>query len=101
METALIIVLVLVLALGMLVSGIESRLRRMDRRLTDMDRRLGLIIDHLGARPGDGAVEPALRPVEALVRDGKKIHAIKAYREITGADLREAKAAVERMAEWR
>ncbi|MGO4417661.1 ribosomal protein L7/L12 [Streptomyces sp. MCAF7] len=29
--------------------------------------------------------------------EGKKLHAIKAYREITGADLKEAKEAVERM----
>ncbi|WP_329494310.1 ribosomal protein L7/L12 [Kitasatospora herbaricolor] len=101
MDTALIVVLVLVVALGLLFSGMESRLRRMDRRLTAMDRRLGLIIDHLGAHPGDGGPEPALQRVAALLRDGKKIHAIKAYREITGADLREAKEAVERMAEGR
>jgi ribosomal protein L7/L12 len=31
------------------------------------------------------------------VRDGRKIQAIKAYREITGAGLKEAKEAVERM----
>ncbi|WP_073925746.1 ribosomal protein L7/L12 [Streptomyces sp. CB03911] len=101
MDTALIVVLILVVALGLLVSGMESRLRRMDRRLTAMDRRLDLIIDHLGARPGDDSHEPAFPQVAALLRDGKKIHAIKAYREITGADLREAKEAVERMAEWR
>ncbi|GGV36681.1 hypothetical protein GCM10010495_62270 [Kitasatospora herbaricolor] len=101
MDTALIVVLILVVALGLLVSGMESRLRRMDRRLTAMDRRLGLIIDHLGAHPADAGPEPALQQVAALLRDGKKIHAIKAYREITGAELREAKEAVERMAQWR
>ncbi|MFD1273494.1 ribosomal protein L7/L12 [Streptomyces kaempferi] len=33
----------------------------------------------------------------ALVRDGKKIQAIKEYREFTGVGLKEAKDAVERM----
>jgi ribosomal protein L7/L12 len=39
-----------------------------------------------------------LAEVTALLREGKKIQAIKAYRENTGADLKEARDAVERLA---
>ena len=35
--------------------------------------------------------------VVALARGGKKIEAIKRYRELTGVDLREAKDAVDRL----
>ncbi|MGV9360804.1 hypothetical protein [Amycolatopsis sp. NPDC003731] len=41
--------------------------------------------------------EPELAEVTELLRQGKKIQAIKAYRERTGADLREARDAVERL----
>ena len=36
-----------------------------------------------------------LARVQSLKRDGKLIHAIKVYREATGQDLKDAKAAVE------
>lgn len=36
-----------------------------------------------------------------LVRNDKKIHAIKLYREVTGSGLREAKAAVEHLERFR
>ncbi len=35
--------------------------------------------------------------IVALVRDGKKLEAIKRYRELTGADLATAKVAVEQL----
>jgi ribosomal protein L7/L12 len=38
-----------------------------------------------------------LEEIASLLRAGKKINAIKAYREITGASLAEAKDAVERL----
>lgn len=55
---------------------------------------------------GPGAGYPAYNPTNflspgdrerifVLLRAGKKIHAIKLYREVTGAGLREAKEAVE------
>lgn len=43
--------------------------------------------------------DPDLARVAALLNEGKKIEAIKAYREIADADLKEAKEAVERMAQ--
>ncbi|WP_055492202.1 ribosomal protein L7/L12 [Streptomyces sp. TP-A0356] len=75
------------------IAGVESRIRRADRRIARVERKLDLILDHLGLHQAD----PVLDQVAALVRDGKKIQAIKVYREITGADLVEAKEAVERM----
>lgn len=74
-------------------AGFEAKLRRTDRRLARVEQKLDLILGHLGLRQDD----PALDRVVALVRDGRKIDAIKAYREITGAGLVEAKEAVERM----
>ncbi|WP_175647490.1 hypothetical protein [Streptomyces cyaneochromogenes] len=41
--------------------------------------------------------DPRLAEVVALVRKGKKIRAIKLYRQITGADFQEANEAVERI----
>ena len=45
--------------------------------------------------------DPAYPAVEAQLDKGKKIAAIKAYREETGADLKEAKDEVERLARSR
>lgn len=73
--------------------SVESRISRADRRVARVERKLDLIIDHLGLRDDD----PRMGKVVALLRDDKKIQAIKEYREITGAGLAEAKEAVERM----
>lgn len=73
-------------------SRIESR--RTAARLVAVERRLQLIMDHLGiADP-----EPHLAEVIANLEQGKKIPAIKAYRDATGTGLAEAKEAVERLA---
>ncbi|MFF5477089.1 ribosomal protein L7/L12 [Streptomyces sp. NPDC012935] len=73
--------------------SVESRISRADRRVARVERKLDLILDHLGLRDDD----PRMAKVVALLRDDKKIQAIKEYREITGAGLAEAKEAVERM----
>jgi ribosomal protein L7/L12 len=66
---------------------------RQMRRLALVERKLDAVLDHLGV----DVPEPHLERVEALLAQGKTIHAIKAYREATGADLREAKEAVDRL----
>ncbi|WP_405585855.1 ribosomal protein L7/L12 [Streptomyces sp. NBC_01092] len=76
------------------VMGVQSRISQADKRVARVERKLDLIIDHLGLREN----EPRMDEVLALLRDDKKIQAIKVYREITGAGLKEAKDAVERMA---
>jgi ribosomal protein L7/L12 len=77
------------------VSAANSR-RETDRlqvRLALIERKLDAVLDHLGIEVS----EPHLKQVEALLRRGKTIEAIKAYREATGAGLREAKEAVDRL----
>ena len=83
-------------ALAVLVGivGNETRFTRADRRLARIERKLDLIMDHLDLREED----PRLDEVAGLARAGRKIEAIKAYREATGAGLREAKDAVDRLA---
>ncbi|MER6982892.1 ribosomal protein L7/L12 [Streptomyces carpinensis] len=76
------------------VGSIESRLSRADRRMARVERELDLVLDHLDLREDD----PRLDEVSGLVRAGKRIEAIKAYREATGAGLKEARDAVDRMA---
>ncbi|MGW0083257.1 ribosomal protein L7/L12 [Streptomyces sp. NPDC003393] len=76
------------------VAGIESRISRADRRMARMERKLDLILDHLGLREEDLRLEEVTR----LLRAGKRIEAVKVYREATGSGLKEAKDAVDRMA---
>ncbi|MGC9541979.1 ribosomal protein L7/L12 [Streptomyces sp. UG1] len=89
--TVLFFVLFGVLAL---LLGVQSRFSQADKRVARIERKLDLIIDHLGLREDD----PRMDEVVALLRDNRKIQAIKLYREITGAGLKEAKDAVEQLA---
>jgi ribosomal protein L7/L12 len=84
-------VVLLVAVVGLSSSATE---RRLTRRLERMERKLDAIVVQLGVT----VEEPGLAEVTALLREGKKIQAIKAYRENTGADLKEARDAVERLA---
>ncbi|MEU5537273.1 ribosomal protein L7/L12 [Streptomyces sp. NPDC020362] len=78
--------------LGLALSTV-SRFTRADERLARVERKLDLIIQHMDLREE----LPRMDEVNALVREGKKIQAIKVYREATGAGLKEAKEAVERL----
>lgn len=62
------------------VGSIENRISRADKRVARVERKLDLILDHLGLHER----EPWSDEVDALLRDGKKIQAIKVYREATG-----------------
>lgn len=78
----------------------SDRLLRLERKVDFLFQRLG--IDPDAALLTDGFQDPygAALPAsfhEALGR-GKLIQAIKIYREVTGAGLKEAKDAVEAMA---
>jgi ribosomal protein L7/L12 len=86
-----VVVLVMVVALG--TSATDRRLTRVDRRLARVEQKLDAIAGHLGV----AVAEPEFAEVTALLREGKKIQAIKVYRERTGAELKEARDAVERM----
>ncbi|WP_277438887.1 ribosomal protein L7/L12 [Streptomyces sp. SPB162] len=79
---------------GAMCSAIERKVDRVERRVKFMERRQELILTHLGV---EDPTSPDLRGIDALLREGKKIQAIKAYRDLTGAGLKEAKEAVERL----
>lgn len=69
--------------------------KRQARRLAAVERKLGLIMDHLGIRePEPQAPAGVLNELSA----GRKIQAIKKYRDATGVGLKEAKDAVEQLA---
>lgn len=74
--------------------GVESKLKRTDRRVVELERKIDMIAEHLGVE----TASPELEKVTALLRDGKKVQAVRAYREITGAGLREAAQEVDRLA---
>ncbi|MFI1165035.1 ribosomal protein L7/L12 [Streptomyces sp. NPDC020801] len=92
MDIVALLAVTLVVLVGLVSDA--SRFSRADRRIARVERKLDLIIDHLGLREED----PALDEVTGLVRAGKRIEAIKVYREATGAGLKEAKEAVDRIA---
>jgi ribosomal protein L7/L12 len=90
-----IVLFSLVVLLG--CAGVVDRsanARRLDRRIARIERKLDAAMDHLGIV----VAEPELGQVNALLVQGKKVQAIKAYRDSTGAGLKEAKDAVERLA---
>ncbi|WP_433522936.1 hypothetical protein ACQPZ2_38780 [Nocardia pseudovaccinii] len=66
---------------------------RLERRIDNLERKLDMIIKHLGLPSPDPATP--YDEIDELIRQGKKIHAIKLYRDLTGRSLRDAKDAVE------
>ena len=63
--------------------------------LARIERKLDLVMQHLEIRDYAPTGPDPLAQVRDLARRGRKIEAIKAYRELTGVGLREAKDAVE------
>lgn len=88
---------ILILLVGVLIAvgTVERKVDRADRRTARVERKLDLIIEHLEIETD--TLGPGLDNVRALLRDGKKIPAVKAYREATGVGLKEAKEAVDRI----
>jgi ribosomal protein L7/L12 len=74
---------------------IEQRLAAIEDKLDAVLGRLGMVAetDVFGPREAEPMPE-----VAELVRQGKLIHAIKIYRQATGASLREAKEEIDRIA---
>jgi ribosomal protein L7/L12 len=78
-------------------TSVVKRQRETRAQLARVERKLQLVLDHLGiVEP-----EPHLPEVMNHLGNGKKIQAIKAYRQATGEGLVEAKEAVERLARQR
>jgi Ribosomal protein L7/L12 C-terminal domain len=97
-EIALVVMALalLVLAWSLVFRG-RDEAERTGPRLAAIERKLQLVMDHLRiAEP-----QPAMPDVVNHLDAGNKIQAIKAYRDATGAGLKEAKDAVEEMARRR
>ncbi|TQL67184.1 LSU ribosomal L12P-like protein [Nocardioides albertanoniae] len=77
------------------IESSEKKVRsEVSRRIDRLESKVDLLLKQAGLE------EPALPREEeilALARSGKKIQAIKVYREVTGAGLAEAKNEVERL----
>ncbi|MCE7550356.1 ribosomal protein L7/L12 [Streptomyces thermodiastaticus] len=91
MDTIAMALVVTVLVVQFAGSGVYFS--RADRRLARIEHELDLIMAHLGLEDDD----PRLQQAHELARAGRQIEAIKVYREATGAGLKEAKDAVDRM----
>ena len=76
------------LVLFMLMGIVQSRTKD---QLARVERKLDALIKHAGIDPLAGAE----REIADLLRDGRKIEAIRVYRERSGAGLAEAKRYVE------
>lgn len=72
----------------------RNRIIRLERKVDFLLRELGLVEKEEAYVPDHDYV---LDEVVALVRQGRKIEAIKLYREKTGADLKTARDAVEKL----
>ncbi len=73
------------------MSGVGQRDAGQSAQLRRLDRKVDAIVEHLGIKVVDDADPKVLE----LLIAGKKIEAIKLYREQSGADLKEAKDYVE------
>jgi ribosomal protein L7/L12 len=94
----LVLVLVLVLVALAVATGRRGAVDREAQRLAAVERKLDLVMTHLGIREAEPDVPGAV--LQELL-SGRKIHAIKEYREATGVSLKEAKDAVELLARQR
>lgn len=61
------------------------------QRIAKMERQIAFLLEHLGLEYEDDPTEDVSPAVLELVRMGKKIQAIKLFREETGFGLKEAK----------
>ncbi|ANY09746.1 hypothetical protein [Pseudonocardia sp. HH130630-07] len=84
----------LLLAAGGALSGERRERAGQQARLARVERKLDGLLDHLGI----AYEQPELGRVEQLLGEGKTVAAVKAYRDATGAGLKEAKDEVDRLA---
>ena len=71
------------------------------QRIIDLERKVDFLLKELGLEARANAYVPdndsASNEMLRLVRSGRKIEAIKLYRERTGVSLAEAKAVIDRL----
>ncbi|MBT1183860.1 hypothetical protein HET69_07480 [Streptomyces sp. CJ_13] len=90
--TTLYLLLALIGTAAWITATLSQRMKALERRADRLEHRLGLVLEHFDIEEPEPA---GLDEVRALARDGRTIEAIRVYRRVTGADLREAKQAVE------
>ena len=71
----------------------EPTLAQVDARLIRLEKEMKRLFEHLGLEPDDGTGGVPSEIVE-LVRDGKQMHAIKRYMELTGTDMTTAQQVI-------
>ena len=75
----------------------ETDILALKSRINELEDRLKLLYRHLNLEYSDSASDPLLSPqIQAAMRSGNKIEAIKLYREMTSVGLAEAKAAIDK-----
>ncbi|GIF41621.1 ribosomal protein L7/L12 [Actinoplanes xinjiangensis] len=92
------VMLPLVLLVLVVAGGRRGTVDRQAQKLAAVERKLDLIMAHLGIREPEPDVPGAV--LQELLA-GRKIQAIKEYRDATGVGLKEAKDAVEFLARQR
>lgn len=76
----------------------EADLQLLKSRINELEDRLNFLYRRLNIEYADPNSDPTLSPqIQAALRRGNKIEAIKIYRELTGVGLAEAKQAVENL----
>ena len=84
----------LMVMVGNVLSAQSRERARTQRRLADIERKVDAIINHLGVVVRD----PDQPEVYRLLQKGRRIEAIKLYREQSGTDLATAKDFVDDLA---
>ena len=75
----------------------EADLQLLRSRINELEDKLKLVYRHLNIEYGDPGNDPLMFPqLQAALRSGNKIEAIKIYRELTGVGLAEAKDAIDK-----
>lgn len=94
MSELLVMLIVVMLVLNWISAS--GHRRSQQRELDKLNTKIDLVMTQLGVvvPEPDGIAE-----VDALIRAGSMMEAIKRYRQLTGEELREAKEAVDRRAE--
>ncbi len=64
-------------------------------KVAELERKLDFVLNHLNLRYTENALSLADSEAAKYLRQGNKIEAIKAYRAVTNAGLKEAKDAVD------
>jgi ribosomal protein L7/L12 len=76
-------------------SSLTQHFAAVTSRLQAIEERLAMVSRELGLPPFVGPTAGTPEEVLSLAREGKTLDALKLYRQMTGASLEEARAAVE------